>query len=71
MAKDAPTMPGRHGDVGHLLINLGIHLAQQRLAGEDHARHPHPAKWLDPPFEFGRALELGNIHGNPFAYACR
>ena len=41
---------GQGGHVGNLFMDFGVHVAQERLGGEQHARDAHLALGLDPPF---------------------
>ena len=48
---------GKLRDVHRLLVDLAVHVADQRFAGEDHRRHTRCAGLRDFPLVFGPALE--------------
>jgi hypothetical protein len=55
---------GESGHVTDLLIDLEIHVLNQRTSGVDDAGHAHLAGGLDPPLELGFAGQQARVHGN-------
>ncbi len=54
---------GQGRDIGDLLGDLVVHVADQRLIGVDHGGHPHLAGRRDDPGGGVLAGEAGGVHG--------
>lgn len=50
------------GDVGDLLIDLVIYVADQVLVGVDDRGNVHAGDGRDAPFEVGNALQFREVH---------
>ena len=64
-------MPGQRRDVDRLLVDLVVHVAQQRLARVDHRRHAHRALARDLPLVVGRASRRGSVPSSHVHHALR
>jgi hypothetical protein len=58
--------PRQSGDIGHLLVDLVVHVLDELAAGVDDGGNPHGAACRHLPGELADLFEAGKIHKESF-----